>query len=159
MTCYASITMAEAPAISPSHKHLFRFVSNVSAFDDADVRGLFAPQTLSTCCVNLAFAGFTSSHESWQQGRVVTALRSTITCVGLVAIAFIISGGKIGGTPPTTSGFEPPVDLRQKEIDERKEEIVRQLAHCESGGLGAAGRPIPCGRRAPLRRRPVPLRP
>jgi len=42
----------------------------------------------------------------------VTALRSTLISVGLVAIAFIISGCKIGGTPPTTSGFEPPVDLR-----------------------------------------------
>jgi hypothetical protein len=35
---FASLTVTEAPAISPSHKHLFRFVSNVSAFDDADVR-------------------------------------------------------------------------------------------------------------------------
>ena len=82
----------------------------------------------------------------------MTALRSTITCAGLVAIAFIISGCKIGGTPPTTSGFEPPVDLRQKEIDERKEEIVRQLAHCESGGWGPSDRLIHGGRGAYLGR-------
>ena len=82
----------------------------------------------------------------------MTALRSTITCAGLVAIAFIISGCKIGGTPPTTSGFEPPVDLRQKEIDDRKEEIIRQLSHCESGGWGPSDRPIHGGRGAYLGR-------
>src|ERR1041385_4252281 len=99
--------MTSASAISPLHKHLFHFVSNVSAFDDVDVRRLFAPQTLSTCCVNLAVAGFTSSHVSWQQGRVVTSLRATIACAGLVASAFLISGCQLGGTPPKTSGFEP----------------------------------------------------
>jgi hypothetical protein len=82
----------------------------------------------------------------------VTALRSTLTCAGLVAIAFIISGCKIGGTPPNTSGFEPPVDLRQQAIDERKEETVRQLAHCESGGWGPSDRPIHGGRGAYLGR-------
>src|SRR5437868_13958434 len=104
--------MTSASAISPPHKHLFRFVSNVSAFDDIDVRRLFAPQSLSPCCVNLVPAGFTSSHESWQQGRVVTSLRATIACVGLVASAFLISGCQLGGPRPKTSGFEPPVDLR-----------------------------------------------
>ena len=82
----------------------------------------------------------------------MTALRSTLTCAGLVAIAFIISGCKIGGTPPTTSGFEPPVDLRQKEIEDRKEEIIRQLSHCESGGWGPSDRPIHGGRGAYLGR-------
>jgi hypothetical protein len=82
----------------------------------------------------------------------VTALRATITCVGLVASAFLISGCQLGGTPPTTSGFEPQVDLRQKAIDERKEEIVRQLAHCESGGWGPSDRPIHGGRGAYLGR-------
>jgi hypothetical protein len=102
--------------------------------------------------VNLDLAGFTSSHESWQQGRVVTALRSTLAGVGLVVSAFLISGCQLGGTPPTTSGFEPPVDLRQKAIDDRKEEIIRQLAHCESGGWGPSDRPIHGGRGAYLGR-------
>jgi len=84
----------------------------------------------------------------------VTVLRSTIACVGLLAAAFAISGCQniLGGTPPTTAGFEPPVDLRQKEIDERKEEIIRQLAHCESGGWGPSDRPIHGGRGAYLGR-------
>ena len=93
-------------------------------------------------CVNLVLASFASSHESWQQWLIVTGLRSTIICAGVVAVAFIISGCKIGGTPPTTAGFEPKVDLRQKEIDDRKEEVIRQLAHCESGGWGPSDRPI-----------------
>ena len=107
---------------------------------------------LSTRCVNLALAGFTSSRESWQQWLVVTYFRSAISCVGLVAGAFLISGCQIGGTPPTTAGFEPPVDLRQKEIDERKEETIRQLAQCESGGSGPSDRPIYGGRGAYLGR-------
>src|SRR5262245_39492772 len=104
--------------------------------------------------MNLAAAGFTSSHKSWQQGRVVTSLRSTIACVGLLAAAFVISGCQniFGGTPPTTAGFEPPVDRRQKEIDDRKEEIIRQLAHCESGGWGPSDRLIYGGRGAYLGR-------
>lgn len=103
-------------------------------------------------CVNLRAAGFTSSHKSWQQERVVTSLRATIACAGLVASAFAISGCQLGGTPPTTSGFQPQVDLRQQEIDERKEEIVRQLAQCESGGWGPSDRPIHGGRGAYLGR-------
>ena len=82
----------------------------------------------------------------------MTALRATIACAGLVASAFLLSACKIGGTPPTTSGFEPPVDLRQKEIEDRKEEIIRQLAHCESGGWGPSDRPIHGGRGAYLGR-------
>src|ERR1044072_3796660 len=144
--------MTTATAISPRYNHLFRFVSIVTALHRSDVRRLFAPQTFSTCCVNLVLAGFTSPHESWQQGRVVTSLRATIACAGLFASAFLISGCQLGGTPPKTSGFEPPVDLRQKEIDERKEEIIRQLAHCESGGWGPSDRPIHGGRGAYLGR-------
>lgn len=82
----------------------------------------------------------------------MTSLRATIACVGLFASAFLISGCQLGGTPPKTSGFEPPVDLRQKEIDERKEEIIRQLAQCESGGWGPSDRLIHGGRGAYLGR-------
>ena len=82
----------------------------------------------------------------------MTALRATISCAGLFVSAFLISACQLGGTPPKTSGFEPPVGLRQKAIDDRKEEIIRQLSHCESGGWGPSDRPIHGGRGAYLGR-------
>jgi hypothetical protein len=77
----------------------------------------------------------------------VTLFQCTTTCVGLVAAAFAVSGCTLGN-PPTTAGFEPQVDLRQKEIDDRKDEAIRQLAYCESGGSGPSERPIYGGRGA-----------
>ncbi|MGD9880236.1 MAG: hypothetical protein AB7U95_08865 [Reyranella sp.] len=37
-------------------------------------------------------------------------------------------------------------DALKSEIDERKDEMMRQLAHCESGGSGPSERPIYGGR-------------
>ncbi|WP_395711602.1 hypothetical protein [Reyranella sp.] len=37
-------------------------------------------------------------------------------------------------------------DALKSEIDERKDEMMRQLAHCESGGSGPSDRPIYGGR-------------
>jgi len=80
----------------------------------------------------------------------VIAFRGTICAV---VGAFLISGCQLGGNPPTTSGFEPKVDLRQKDIiEDRKEEIIRQLAHCESGGWGPSDQKIHGGRGAYLGR-------
>lgn len=86
-------------------------------------------------------AGFTSSLESCEQWLVVTVLRYAS---GLVATAFLVSGCQPGAPPPPpqTSALALTVDLRQKEIDERKDEMIRQLAHCESGGWGPSDRPI-----------------
>jgi hypothetical protein len=81
----------------------------------------------------------------------VTAIRSTIASAGLIAAAFSISGC-VGLTGPKTSLVEPQVDLRQKEIDDRKDETIRQLAHCETGGWGPSERPIYGGRGAYLGR-------
>ena len=82
-----------------------------------------------------------------QQGMAVTSFRSNTMGAGLIAAAFAVSGCTLG-TPPTTAGFEPQVDLRAKEIDDRKDEAVRQLAFCESGGSGPSERPIYGGRGA-----------
>ena len=43
-------------------------------------------------------------------------------------------------------------DALQSEIDERKDEMMRQLAHCETGGSGPSDRPIYGGRGAYLGR-------
>jgi hypothetical protein len=72
-----------------------------------------------------------------------------------MAAAFLVSGCQLGGQPPKTSGFEAKADLQQKQqsaIDDRKDEMIRQLAHCESGGSGPSDRPIFGGRGAYLGR-------
>ena len=65
-----------------------------------------------------------------------------------MATAFLVSGCQVGTHPPQTAAIVPTVDLRQKEIEERKDEMIRQLAHCESGGSGPSDRPIYGGRGA-----------
>jgi hypothetical protein len=79
------------------------------------------------------------------------AARRIVSGSGLVA-AFIVSGCQLGTQPPQTSALAPAVDLRQKEIEERKDEMIRQLAHCETGGYGPSERPIVGGRGAFLGR-------
>src|SRR5260370_38652434 len=59
-----------------------------------------------------------------------------------MATAFLVSGCQLGTQPPQTAAIAPTVDLRQKEIEERKDEMIRQLAHCETGGSGPSERPI-----------------
>jgi hypothetical protein len=78
---------------------------------------------------------------------VVTVLRFAFR-PSLMATAFLVSGCQLGTQPPQTAAIAPTVDLRQKEIEERKDEMVRQLAHCESGGSGPSERPIYGGRGA-----------
>src|SRR5260370_9921990 len=65
-----------------------------------------------------------------------------------MATAFLVSGCQLGTQPPQTAAIAPTVDLRQKEIEERKDEMIRQLAHCETGGSGPSERPIYGGRGA-----------
>jgi hypothetical protein len=95
-----------------------------------------------------AFAGFTLSAESWEQWLVVTVLRFALN-PSLMAAAFLVSGCQLGTHPPQTAALAATsVDLRQQEIEERKDEMIRQLAHCESGGSGPSDRPIYGGRGA-----------
>jgi len=65
-----------------------------------------------------------------------------------MATAFLVSGCQLGTHPPQTAALAPTVDLRQKEIEQRKDEMIRQLAHCESGGSGPSDQPIYGGRGA-----------
>lgn len=65
-----------------------------------------------------------------------------------MATVFLVSGCQLGTQPPQTAAVVPTVDLRQQEIEERKDEMIRQLAHCESGGSGPSDRPIYGGRGA-----------
>jgi hypothetical protein len=75
--------------------------------------------------------------------------RTTIT-PGLMAAAFLVTGCQVGQQPPQTSSLQA-ADQRD-EVEERKDEMMRQLAHCESGGYGPSERPIYGGRGAYLGR-------
>lgn len=66
----------------------------------------------------------------------------------MATAAFLVSGCQLGAQPPQTAALAPTVDLRQKEIEERKDEMIRQLATCETGGSGPSERPIYGGRGA-----------
>jgi hypothetical protein len=79
---------------------------------------------------------------------MATISRTTIA-PGLMAAAFLVSGCQLGQQPPQTSSLQ--ADPR-KEVEEHKDEVIRQLAHCESGGFGPSERPIYGGRGAYLGR-------
>jgi hypothetical protein len=85
----------------------------------------------------------------------VTFPRHLLSPGFVAAAAFLVSGCQLGGQPPKTSGFDAKADLQQKQqsaIEDRKDEMIRQLAHCESGGSGPSDRPIYGGRGAYLGR-------
>jgi hypothetical protein len=65
-----------------------------------------------------------------------------------MATIFLVSGCQLGAQPPQTAALASTVDPRQKEIEERKDEMIRQLAICETGGSGPSDRPIYGGRGA-----------
>lgn len=95
--------------------------------------------------------GFTSPLESWKHWGVVTTKPYTIT-LGLVATALLVGGCQTGARSAHTASLASAADAGQKQIDDRKDEMVRQLAHCESGGSGPSDRPIYGGRGAYLGR-------
>ena len=65
-----------------------------------------------------------------------------------MAASFVVGGCQLDNHKPQTASAPATVDLRQQEIDSRKDEMIRQLAHCESGGSGPSDRPIYGGRGA-----------
>jgi hypothetical protein len=69
---------------------------------------------------------------------------------GLIAAALLVGGCQLGNQPPQTASLRAPAP--RDEVEERKDEMMRQLAHCESGGYGPSERPIYGGRGAYLGR-------
>lgn len=88
--------------------------------------------------------GFTWTVESWEQWAVVN-LRAA-TCSVLLAAAFGSSGCTTN--KHQVAATAPAVDQRQLDIDERKEQVLQQLATCESGSWGPQSQPIYGGRGA-----------
>lgn len=65
-----------------------------------------------------------------------------------MAAALLLAGCQTGARPTHTASLAPAIDADQKEIDDRKDEMIRQLAYCESGGSGPSDRRIYGGRGA-----------
>jgi hypothetical protein len=62
----------------------------------------------------------------------------------LFPLSLVATAGCTQTTPPPIQAL----DARQLEIEARKDDVVRQLAECESGGNGQSDRPIYGGRGA-----------
>jgi hypothetical protein len=73
---------------------------------------------------------------------VVTNLHATI---GLATAALTLCACQPHAQSLQTASYSAH-DALQSEIDERKDEMMRQLAHCESGGSGPSDQPIYGGR-------------
>jgi hypothetical protein len=69
---------------------------------------------------------------------------------GLVMATLLVSGCQVATPPPQTASLQ--AEEPRDEAEERKDEMIRQLAHCESGGFGPSERPIYGGRGAYLGR-------
>lgn len=65
---------------------------------------------------------------------------------GLATAAFALGACQPHAQPLNLTSHSFTHDALQSEIDERKDEMMRQLAHCESGGSGPSDRPIYGGR-------------
>lgn len=80
---------------------------------------------------------------------MVTTIRSSI---GLATTALALCACKPQEQQPLNLVSYSTHDALRSEIDDRKDEMMRQLAYCESGGSGPSERPIYGGRGAYLGR-------
>jgi hypothetical protein len=70
---------------------------------------------------------------------VVTIIRAAILPF-LVAAALVVAG--CTPKPPEVAVITPGLTAREQEIEDRKEQLLQQLATCESGSWGPSARPI-----------------
>ena len=80
---------------------------------------------------------------SWDQWSVVIALRATALPF-LVAASLSVAGcvNLFASKPPEVAAVAPGLSAREQEIEDRKEQLLQQLATCESGSWGPSARPI-----------------
>jgi hypothetical protein len=74
--------------------------------------------------------------------------RSTALCALLFAALAVAACAPKLPPPNASPAALAAVSEHQRAIDERKDEVVRQIAICESGGYGASDRPVYGGRGA-----------
>jgi len=72
----------------------------------------------------------------------VNALRATALPF-LVAASLSVAGcANLSAKPPEVAAVTPGLSAREQEIEDRKEQLLQQLATCESGSWGPSARPI-----------------
>ncbi len=92
-------------------------------------------------------AGFTNEVESCEQWEVVT-LRILLSAA--IAFSVLAGAGCAQRQPAPASHVSALVvyDAHKRLLDERKDEVIKQIAICESGGYGPSEKPIYGGRGA-----------
>ena len=70
----------------------------------------------------------------------------TTALLALLAPVFGLGACARPVAPPLTTSTAAALSLHEREVDARKNELLRQLAICESGGDGDSDRPIYGGR-------------
>jgi hypothetical protein len=80
---------------------------------------------------------------SWDRWSVVIALRATALPF-LVAASLSVAGcaNLFASKPPEVAAVAPGLTPREQELEDRKEQLLQQLATCESGSWGPSARPI-----------------
>jgi hypothetical protein len=87
---------------------------------------------------------------SWDQWAVVTSLLRAAALPFFVAASLAVSGctSLFASKPPEVAAVAPGMTPREQELADRKEQLLQQLATCESGSWGPSARPIYGGRGA-----------
>ncbi|WIM12250.1 MAG: hypothetical protein OJF58_003212 [Enhydrobacter sp.] len=69
-------------------------------------------------------------------------------CYPLLLVLLAIAGCTKPSPPRTALSTEARADMRMRDVEERKDEMLRELSMCESGGVGDSAQPIYGGRGA-----------
>ena len=69
-------------------------------------------------------------------------------CYPLLLVLLAIAGCTKPSPPRPAPSTETRADLRARQVEERKDEMLRELSVCESGGVGDSAQPIYGGRGA-----------
>lgn len=83
-------------------------------------------------------------HAAPVDGKIAAPMHFFLRSVPLAL--FLVAGCK--HAPPAAPIVTQAVDARALEIEARQDDLLRQLAECESGGIGQSDRPIVGGRGA-----------
>lgn len=82
----------------------------------------------------------------------MVTLRTPVSLFVLLVAGFFLAGCATKQTQPDMMSLRTVPDMQERVLEERKNEVIRRLSHCESGGWGPSERKIYGGRGAYLGR-------